>query len=81
VFFFLKELKRQMPTCQLDNVEMTAWFDVLGKETCACPFLPLLALYLAAGAYISSGKSPTPLPQSEFGLYPTMVYTAFRIYF
>jgi hypothetical protein len=38
-------------------------------------------IYLAAGAYISSGKSPTPFPQSEFGLYPTMVYTAFRIYF
>lgn len=38
-------------------------------------------IYLAAGAYISSGKSPTPFPQSEFGLYPTMYYTAFRIYF
>lgn len=38
-------------------------------------------IYLAAGAYISSGKSPSPNPQSEFGLYPTMIYTAFRIYF
>ena len=38
-------------------------------------------IYLAAGAYISSGKAPTPTPRSEFGLYPTMLYTAFRIYF
>ncbi|MGD2245498.1 MAG: hypothetical protein PVI11_03010 [Candidatus Aminicenantes bacterium] len=48
-------------------------------------------IYLAAGAYIGLGKNPervlgslTPLPffyQSEFGAYPDIIYTSFRIYF
>jgi hypothetical protein len=48
-------------------------------------------IYLAAGAYIGLGKKPklsidllNPLPffyRSEFGTYPDMVYTSFRIYF
>jgi hypothetical protein len=48
-------------------------------------------IYLAAGVYIGMGKNPE-LPthslnsisyryQSEFGAYPDMIYTSFRIYF
>jgi hypothetical protein len=48
-------------------------------------------IYLAAGAYIGIGKSPemaidasNSIPsryRSEFGAYPDMIYTSFRIYF
>jgi len=48
-------------------------------------------IYLAAGGYIGLGKNPelavdslNTLPyffQSEFGAYPDMIYTSFRIYF
>ncbi len=49
-------------------------------------------LYLSAGAYLGIGKNPGLLPgssvvakdilfHSEFGAYPAMVYTSFRIYF
>jgi hypothetical protein len=48
-------------------------------------------IYLAAGAYIGLGKSPeiainslNSVPtryRSEFGAYPDMIYTSFRIYF
>ena len=48
-------------------------------------------IYLAAGAYVGSGKRPehvlgplTTQPlllHSEFGTYPDMVFTSFRIYF
>jgi hypothetical protein len=48
-------------------------------------------IYLAAGAYVGMGKNPEIIPasfperiirfHSEFGAYPTMVYTSFRVYF
>jgi hypothetical protein len=48
-------------------------------------------IYLAASAYIGLGKSPelpicplSPFPfiyRSEFGAYPDMIFTSFRIYF
>jgi hypothetical protein len=48
-------------------------------------------IYLSAGAYVGIGKKPGILPvlespgfiryHSEFGAYPSMVYTSFRIYF
>jgi hypothetical protein len=48
-------------------------------------------IYLAAGGYIGLGKNPelavdplSPLPDffhSEFGAYPDMIYTSFRVYF
>jgi hypothetical protein len=48
-------------------------------------------IYLAAGAYLGIGKKPEIIPlgedksvirfHSEFGAYPAMFYTSFRVYF
>jgi hypothetical protein len=41
-------------------------------------------IYLSAGAFVGIGKHPDIFParyRSEFGAYPTMIYTSFRIYF
>jgi hypothetical protein len=39
-------------------------------------------IYLSAGAYLGWGKNPEPvLMRSEFGSYPDMLFTSFRIYF
>jgi hypothetical protein len=39
-------------------------------------------IYLAAGAYLSIGKKPyVSKLNSEFGAYPHMFYTSFRVYF
>jgi hypothetical protein len=39
-------------------------------------------IYLAAGAYLSVGKKPfISYLNSEFGAYPHMFYTSFRVYF
>ena len=48
-------------------------------------------IYLGGGAYIGVGKRPEIVPlgetntatrfHSEFGAYPTMFYTSFRVYF
>jgi hypothetical protein len=38
-------------------------------------------IYLSAGAYLSIGRPPGNLLHSEFGAYPHMLYTSFRVYF
>jgi hypothetical protein len=39
-------------------------------------------IYLAAGAYVGIGASPSPLDiESEFGVYPDVYFTSFRVYF
>jgi hypothetical protein len=38
-------------------------------------------IYIALGAYVGFGKKPDTLLHSEFGAYPDMIFSSFRIYF
>lgn len=38
-------------------------------------------IYLSLGAYLGIGKTMKTTPGTEFGSYPDMIYTSFRVYF
>jgi hypothetical protein len=82
------QLSPLMPITGLLIVNLNDWSLVLS------PFLEYNIaenIYLAAGAYLGLGKNPEwvlgpllPRPlllRSEFGSYPDMLFTSFRIYF
>jgi hypothetical protein len=84
-------------TVQLSPLVPFTGLVILNLNDMSAVFAPQLEysiaenIYLAGGAYIGFGKRPEILPgaadsssrvfRSEFGAYPDMIFTSFRVYF